>query len=113
MQHNYLKLFLFYILFAFASHVYASEWYKGGTLHDANALEWQKASYKNKLATSGDFIYVLYNKGRLKPELSAQIKDMDDIKLLAEELTKQLDMAFEPFSDKKQNKKSISKSEGF
>ncbi|MCS1255178.1 hypothetical protein NX005_25990, partial [Escherichia coli] len=81
--------------------------------HDANALEWQKASYKNKLATSGDFIYVLYNKGRLKPELSAQIKDMDDIKLLAEELTKQLDMAFEPFSDKKQNKKSISKSEGF
>ncbi|AQW73427.1 hypothetical protein E4T96_14325 [Shigella flexneri] len=105
MQRNYLKLVLFYILFVFASHGYASEWYEGGTLHKANALEWQKASYKNKLATSADFIAVLYNQGRLTPELSTQVKNMDDLKLLAEELTKQLDMAFEPFADKKKNRK--------
>lgn len=31
-------------------------WYEGGTLHKANMREWSRASYQNRLATSGDFV---------------------------------------------------------
>jgi hypothetical protein len=32
-----------------------NKWYEGGTLHKANAFEWQNASYDNKMATCADF----------------------------------------------------------
>lgn len=32
-----------------------AEWYEGGTLHRANAEQWQSASSANRLATSGDW----------------------------------------------------------
>ena len=32
------------------------EWYEGGTLHKANAREWNLATNENKLATCGDFV---------------------------------------------------------
>ncbi len=34
----------------------AGKWYSGGTLHDKTLKEWYNASYKNRLATSADFI---------------------------------------------------------
>lgn len=33
-----------------------SKWYEGGTLHKVTSQEWHKASYRNRLATSADFI---------------------------------------------------------
>lgn len=32
------------------------EWYDGGRLHKAKALEWKSATDENKLATCGDFV---------------------------------------------------------
>ncbi len=39
-----------------ATVAFAEEWYKGGTLHKATAKEWHAAKYRNRLATSADFI---------------------------------------------------------
>lgn len=33
-----------------------AEWYQGGTLHQANLLEWKHASHANRLATAADFV---------------------------------------------------------
>lgn len=37
----------------------AQEWYKGGTLHDATALEWSVGSQQDQLATSADWVAVI------------------------------------------------------
>lgn len=34
----------------------AEEWYEGGTLHKATGKEWHAATYRNRLATSADFL---------------------------------------------------------
>ncbi len=36
-----------------------SEWYSGGTLHDATMKEWSEATYQNKLATASDIVMTL------------------------------------------------------
>ncbi|MFS7293442.1 hypothetical protein AB6864_24570 [Serratia proteamaculans] len=84
---------------------FATDWYQGGTLHEANALTWQKATQQNKLATCADFIAGLYSKDLLTPEISKKMKSVDDFKPYASELVKQLDAAFAPESDPTQNKK--------
>lgn len=75
-------------------------WYEGGTLHSSNALEWQKASYKNKLASSADFLATTWKKNKLKPKIGS----IDDLKPLAEQLVKDLDAAFKPDADAEINK---------
>lgn len=35
------------------------EWFEGGNLHKASLATWSKANYRNKLATSADFIMTL------------------------------------------------------
>jgi hypothetical protein len=42
--------------FLLVSAAAAEEWYQGGTLHNATAKEWQAATYRNRLATSADFV---------------------------------------------------------
>jgi hypothetical protein len=32
------------------------QWYAGGTLHEANGLEWQQADASNRLATAADMV---------------------------------------------------------
>ncbi|MET5232298.1 hypothetical protein WHX03_17100 [Serratia marcescens] len=86
----------------------ADNWYQGGTLHDANALVWQKASPKDKLATCADFIAGLYSKNLLSAEISNKMKSVDDFKPYASELVKQLDAAFAPEADSAKNKKMFS-----
>lgn len=55
--------FAFVAIMVISSNVaFANSWYQGGTLHEANALTWQKASQQNKLATCADFIAGLYSK---------------------------------------------------
>lgn len=55
------SLFVLLVALTFSQSVLAKEWYQGGTLHQANGLEWQKASYDNKLATMGDMAASVYN----------------------------------------------------
>lgn len=83
----------------------AAEWYEGGTLHQANALQWQKASDADKLATCSDLVAAMYTNKSLKPELQRTIKKVDDLKPLAEELVKALDKAFQKDPDAKNNAK--------
>ncbi|HGM5299650.1 hypothetical protein ACMFFK_09670 [Serratia marcescens] len=102
-------VFLFAAIIAInSSAAHADNWYQGGTLHNANALTWQKASQKDKLATCADFIAGLYSKELLSPEISSKMKSVDDFKPYASELVKQLDAAFAPETDPVKNKKMFS-----
>lgn len=88
-----------------ANNAFAKNWYQGGTLHEANALSWQKATQQDKLATCADFIAGLYSKDLLAPEISEKMKSVDDFKPYASELVKQIDAAFSPESDSAKNKR--------
>lgn len=100
-KHVFFSLFLVFL--SFSQQLFAAEWYEGGTLHQATALQWQKASDANKLATCGDLVSVMYKNKSLKPEMQRSIKKMDDIKLLASQLKNGLDEAFKPLSPSKKN----------
>lgn len=91
-------------LLVMAQFALAAEWYEGGTLVKANALEWQQASHANKLASAGDMIATFYNQKKLVPELQAKVKTMDDMKVLATALVTEMDAAFEPESDPATNR---------
>jgi len=54
-----IKYFLFTVLFVISIPAHASEWYEGGTLHNAEASQWHKSSAHNKVATAADFIVKL------------------------------------------------------
>lgn len=81
----------------------AAAWYSGGNLHDANALQWQKASYENKLATCADFVANFWVNKNFKPGLQEAIKNVDDIKPFAKALVEALDTALEKDPDAKKN----------
>lgn len=83
----------------------ADAWYEGGTLHQANALQWQKASDADKLATCSDLVATIYKNKSFKPELQQAIKSVDDFRPLAEELVKALNGAFKEDPDTKNNVK--------
>lgn len=50
--HKYIAIFLMLA----PALVSASEWYIGGTLHQATAKQWHNASSENQLATAADFV---------------------------------------------------------
>ncbi|CAI2121938.1 Uncharacterised protein [Serratia fonticola] len=104
---NKFALCILTLLVLLLNPAYAKNWYQGGTLHEANAIEWQNAKQENKLATSADFIAGIYSKGLLVPEISNKIKSVDDFKPYAVELTNQLDAAFERDPNPAQNKKTF------
>jgi len=39
-----------------------NKWYDGGTLHNSSVTSWRNATYKNKLATCGDWMATVNNK---------------------------------------------------
>jgi len=46
-------------------------WYSGGTLHSATMAEWRTATYRNRLATSADFVCKMYQtEGKRVPPIS-------------------------------------------
>lgn len=65
-----------------------TEWYKGGTLHNAKISEWKSASYENKLATTGDLLAATVWKDSINSQ-----SDMDEIKSEAESLVTEIDTA--------------------
>jgi len=93
---------LLFVLFGIiGKHSSESKWYAGGTLHKAGALEWQKASYSNKLATCADFIGKLHQDGLI----SLKINSIEDVRPSAEKLVKALDEAFKADSNPEKNRK--------
>ncbi len=85
-------------------------WYKGGTLHDKTALEWQKASNANKLATCADFITKAVISGMLKESLKTKLdttkeKYIQELRPYAEELVDFLNAATEKDNDPVVNQK--------
>lgn len=103
-----MKTKLFVILFIMlASVCFAQEWYVGGTLHNASGLEWQEATYENKLATCGDFVSKMWQDKSFKLEIQQRLKTMDDVKVLSVELVRVIDGTFEKDPDPEVNKKAF------
>lgn len=75
----------------------SSKWYfyPKGTLEGKGALDWQKAPEKQKIATSAMIVINLLKDKKIKSSIADKIKKIDDLKPLAEELTKSLNVAFE------------------
>jgi hypothetical protein len=93
---------LFFILTPY--YVFSGEkWYEGGKLHYATGLEWQAASYNNKLATCGDIVAGFWMNGRMKDEIANNIHNIDDLKPFAEKLLAKLDDAFKKDPSRKVN----------
>lgn len=80
------------------------KWYEGGTLHNANALEWQVADYENKLATAGDFVASVYSNEMFNAEIMRSINNMADMRYIAEELVVQMDDFTAPDEDPELNR---------
>lgn len=81
------------------------KWYEGGTLHRKSALDWQKATGANKLATCADLVAALHKNGSLKTSMSNRIKSIDDLLPYAIELRSFLDAAFERDPDDQINRR--------
>lgn len=87
------------------TQVYASDWYKKGTLQNATALEWQKATQENKVATCAYFISFFWSKDKLSTEIANNIKGHEEnLRAYSTELAKQIDTVFAPESNAKKNK---------
>ena len=69
------------------------EWYLGGTLHDAGALEWQTATPEDRLATCADLVVRMKESGHLKSSMAGRLKSVDDVRLPAVQLMVAIDKA--------------------
>lgn len=85
-------------------HSSAHHWYEGGTLHRANALAWQRATYDNKLATCADLISVTWKNNKFNASVKSTLTSVNSIKPYAESLVRSLDVAFKPLADNDQNR---------
>lgn len=99
---------LMLLMAVFSQSASAKEWYEGGTLHQASALDWQQATYANKLATAGDLVAGTYKSKKFIPEIQNAITSMAGMKKVSEELVSQLDDAFAPDPDPATNRKIYS-----
>lgn len=79
-------------------------WYDDATLIHASALEWQEASYENKLATAGNIYAVFWNNKKLSNKVMKTITSVDSLKPWSENLVTQLDTAFKKDPDPEKNK---------
>lgn len=70
------------------------KWYEGGTLHKKTVAEWSKATQRDKVATSADFVTHAWKAGILKDFIANGIGGMDDIKPLAERLASEIDLFY-------------------
>lgn len=75
------------------------EWYEGGSLHQASGLEWQTADRRNKLATCADFVSTMWQQKEFKEPIQSQIRSMDDMKVLSQELMSGMDIAMQENPD--------------
>ena len=80
------------------------KWYEGGTLHNAGALEWQKANHGDKLATCSDFVAKLWEREDFKPSIRNSIHSVEDMRPYAQELVDFLDAATRKGPDPDKNR---------
>ncbi len=80
-----------------------NRWYSGGTLHRGNAIDWQNASYENKLATVADFVATFYRDRSFVPAIQARVSGFEELRPIAEEFVKELDAVFQPEPDPAEN----------
>ena len=65
-QHTLIAVLLLALTSPIFSQVsFADEWYVGGTLHKASPQQWRSATYKNRLATAGDWAAVMHKEKNL------------------------------------------------
>jgi len=83
----------------------ATEWYEGGTLTDKGALIWQKAKLADKVASSADFLAVMYQNKMLSPSISNNIKGVNDLAPYAIQLAICIDEATKKHANSKENTK--------
>lgn len=86
------RAILFFAALFLTQAVMAAEWYEGGTLHKANALEWQQATEANKLATVSDFLANAYKGGLLTDRATAVLTEagLPAFKQISEALVKEV-----------------------
>ncbi|SHO57855.1 hypothetical protein [Vibrio quintilis] len=80
------------------------KWYEGGEVRGKTALDWQKATYNQKLVTAAGLYQALYNAHKLAPSVSSKINSVDDLRPYAESLVTALDTSFEEKEDPQENK---------
>ena len=100
-RYNLLALLLLVGLAAMPTQ--AAEWYEGGTLHEASALEWQQGTQENKLATAGYLLGVVASEEMLAPKITGSITELNSFLPLATKLAAQLDVLFEVLEDEEEN----------
>lgn len=83
------------------------EWYSydGGNLMGKGALDWQKAPYQQKLATSANIIAHFWQNKKLTPMVMNELNNMDDLKPFAHTLVESLDEVFEIKESTEENEK--------
>jgi hypothetical protein len=58
------------------------QWHSGGTLHDANGVEWQQADARNRLATAADMVAAVAKGGAT----TIHYRTIEDFRPYAEQL---------------------------
>ena len=53
------------------------EWYGGGTLHEKTIAEWRTATYRNRLATSADFVIGVGKFQSFPPDFKERAMDFE------------------------------------
>jgi len=97
-----IKIFII-VIAIFLSNAYGpketfSQWYMGGTLHQATGKEWHAATHANKLATCADFIAAWSQNDLLKDQYKPR-NNPQRWKPLAEELVTAIDAYYEKKSN--------------
>ena len=64
------------LVLVFCAETEALEWYEGGTLHKATAREWNRASYRDRLATTADWFMGITKE--TNPTLQKKLKAIKD-----------------------------------
>ena len=78
-----LKVFLVFVgLSVGQAQTFNTPWFAGGSLHQSRPLEWLKATYKNRLATAGDFTFMMLKFGGH----DVNRMDMGELRTLADSL---------------------------
>lgn len=102
---NSLRKIFIAVIIMFTGTCNAGEWYEGGTLTDKGALNWQNASFANKIASSSDLVAAMYQKHLLNASITSTIKDVNDLAPYAIQLAVCVDGATKKEADPKENKK--------
>jgi hypothetical protein len=70
------------LLWIFVPGTAVGQWQSGGTLHNANGLEWQQADARNRLATAADMVTAVVKGG----DTTIHYQTVEDVRPYAAQL---------------------------